>query len=85
MIYKSDILLLKLISPFGKLLEFLQIKYGNINLYIFYFEESGIRHKEKVEARDWVNLMSSDGKLKQELQVIAEKLADIEAEMEEYK
>lgn len=29
--------------------------------------------------------MNSDGKLKQELQVIAEKLADIEAEMEEYK
>jgi hypothetical protein len=29
--------------------------------------------------------MNSEGKLKQELQVIAEKLADIEAEMDEYK
>ena len=30
-------------------------------------------------------VMSNEVKLKQELQIIAEKLADIEAEMEEYK
>ena len=29
--------------------------------------------------------MTSEGKLKQEIQAIAEKLADIETEMEEYK
>lgn len=29
--------------------------------------------------------MNSEGKLKQEIQAIAEKLADVEAEMEEYK
>lgn len=29
--------------------------------------------------------MNSEGKLKQDMQAIAEKLADIEAEMEEYK
>lgn len=29
--------------------------------------------------------MNSEGKLKQEMQAIAEKLTDIEAEMEEYK